>query len=190
MGRFTSRVLILLALGLGLPGRAAAQTITYHLHGETSNGTRLLKTTGPDAPATFVQNPNLRAYTIVPSTVTVTTFIAQTAVPGTIPANSTVTFTLWMKKTANFGTVYPAATLYFQDSNGITRTQLCSATGSTALTTTLTKFTLSCVISSSYSLTTSNPFLLYVEAAMTAGVGNHNVYPEIEIGRASCRERV
>ena len=99
MARASWRIaLFLFILGTTFVGKASGQTITYHLHVETSNGTRLLKTTGPDAPATFVQNPNLRAYTIVPSTVAVTTFIAQTAVPGTIPANSAVTFTLWMKK--------------------------------------------------------------------------------------------
>ncbi len=176
------RNLVLMATGwLVLSGTAAAQTITYHLHVETNgSGVALLKTAGPDAASTFVQSVDFKGITSVPYTSTLKTFVAQTAVAGTIPAGSTVTFTLWMKKTASWGTVYPTAYLFYQNADGFTRTPLCTATGSTALTTTLTQFTFSCTISSSYQLTGSNPYLLWVQATLTTGPGNKSVKAELD----------
>ena len=108
-------------------------------------------------------------------------FDTQSGVPnksGVIPAGSTVTFTLWMKKTSASGVIYPRAKLLLNSASG---TLICTTTGSTALTTTLTKYTLSATSSATVSMTTADRFYLWVGVNVTtAPTSNTNGEVDIE----------
>src|ERR1700724_2210001 len=138
------RLALALALSSVFSLAATAQTATYHLHKEASTintGFDKLLTTGPDASsialAATLTNKAAGEYLIKESE-------TQTSVPnspGVIPSGSTLSFSLWMRKTANVGTVFPRAKIRLNNASG---TLLCTATGTTALTTTVTKQTVSC----------------------------------------------
>src|SRR6266542_1941154 len=117
---------------------ANAQTATYHLHKEASatSGLFQLKTAGPDGTSLSVPSQNLKNLAV--GEYLIKAFDTQSLVPntsGVIPAGSTITFTLWMNKTSTSGVIFPRAKLRL---NNISGTLFCTATGSTALTTTLT----------------------------------------------------
>ena len=120
-----------------LPQISQAQTATYHLHKEasTSSGLDQLKTAGPDAASFALQTANLNGSAAGEKLVK--EFDTQAGVPnaaGVIPSGSTLTFSLWMKKTANLGAMVPRAKVKLNTTSG---TSFCTATGATALTTTL-----------------------------------------------------
>lgn len=181
MKRVVSLIVFAL-IAFAIPRINFAQTITYHLHKETlSNGRLELLTSGPDAASTASQSANLKNYNSVPFTQPFfQTFQSASAVPGFIAANSTASFAVWMQKTANFGTVYPYFALLYLNNDGVNVTQLCSATGTTAITTTLAKYSLSCQIPSTVGIGSTNPFVLYVGFYLTATVGNHNTFVNVD----------
>lgn len=155
-------------VALVLAGSATAQTATYHLHKEASStsGLNQLKTANPDASTIAVTSANLK--NLATGEYVVKAFDTQSGVPntaGVIPAASTVTFTLWMSKTANVGTMFPRAKLNLNNAAGAA---LCSSTGSTALTTTLTKYTLSCTTATNISMAATDRFYLWVGVNLTA----------------------
>jgi YD repeat-containing protein len=167
-------------LAIALDGSVSAQTATYHLHKEASSTTGLnqLKTAGPDAATSAITSANLKSLTT--GEYIIKAFDTQSGVPnaaGSIPASSMVTFTLWLKKTANVGTMFPRAKLRL---NSATGTSLCTATGSNALTTTLTKYTLTCTTAASISMTTTDRFYLWVGVNLTA-VGGSNFQGSLNI---------
>ena len=140
-----------------------AQT-TYHLHDDS--GVLQLKTAGPDRASIAVLSQNLKG--VVTGEYLIQQFPTASGVPnsrGLIPSGSTVNFTLWMRKTASAGTMFPRAKLF---RNGTSGTQICSRTGSTALTTTLTKLTFSCTTSSNITFASSDTLLLWVGINLTA----------------------
>jgi len=98
-----------------------------------------------------------------PYSVNIETFTSQSGAAGTIPASSTVSFAIWMKETASVSGIFPSFNLSYLAAGGAIPT-ICGATGSTALTTTLTKYQLSCSVPSAVTLTSANPFWLYVGA--------------------------
>src|SRR5713226_8739840 len=154
-------------LTVALEGYVNAQTATYHLHKEASSTSGLdqLKTTGPDAATVALTSVNLKS--LATGEYIIKAFDTQSGVPnvsGMIPAASTVTFTLWLSKTANVGTMFPRAKLNL---NSATGTSLCSTTGSTALTTTLTKYTLACNTASNISMAATDRFYLWVGVNLT-----------------------
>lgn len=149
------------------PGVVHAATATYHLHNEasTTSGLKQLKTGGPDAAAVALQtdltNKAVAEYLVQG-------FDTQSGVPnagGVIPSGSTVSFTIWMKKTANVETMYPRVKLYLNNASGA---QLCTATGTTAVSTTLTKYSLSCTTSSYITMYTTDRFYLWTGVNLTA----------------------
>ena len=103
---------------------------------------------------------------------------------GTIPPGATVTFSVWLKKSANWGTIYPYFKLWTYD-NGDPFTgslvPMCSVTGSSpgAISTTLSKFTLSCATSGAIVMTATRAYRLDVGAHIATGPGNHNVTVQI-----------
>ena len=166
---------------LACAATASAQTTTYHLHNEASTTATLkqLKTGAPDVASVAIQTANLR------NTATgeklLKEFDTQAGVPGTagsIPNGSTITFQLWMRKTASVGTLFPRAKLRLNNSAG---TSLCTATGTTAITTTLTKYTINCTTTANVILTASDRFYVWAGANMTAGSTSTNFMAELDI---------
>ncbi|MGZ7062341.1 MAG: IPT/TIG domain-containing protein [Candidatus Angelobacter sp.] len=159
-------LLLILSWVFSQPG--VAQTATYHLHKEASTITATddkLLTAGPDAASlaitTTLTSKAAGEYLIKE-------FETQTGVPntaGVIPSGSTLTFNLFMRKTANVGTVFPRAKIRLNDTNG---TLFCTATGTTALTTTVGKKTISCTTTSDISMTATDRFYLWVGVNLTA----------------------
>src|SRR5215207_7345945 len=153
MARTGLKLLSLLTLFLALAAVARAQTATYRLHREASATTGLfqLKTAAPDAASLAIQSANLR--NVAAGEYLVKAFDTPAGVPGaagSIPAGSTVTFSLWMRKTTTGGTIFPRARLRL---NSATGTILATATGATALTSTLAKYTFSATTTSAVTLT-------------------------------------
>lgn len=147
---------------------ASAQS-TYHLHrnNSTTSGLYQLKTAGPDQTSGSVQSVDLKAKPL--GEYIVKAFDTQAGVPnatGTLSAGSTITFTVWMKKTASAGTLYPRVKLNLNGSGGAS---VCTVTGTTALTTTLTKYTLAGTIGSSVSVAPSDRLYVWVGVNLTAG---------------------
>lgn len=134
-----------------------AQT-TYHLHDDS--GTLQLKTANPDTAAVALSSQDIK--NLSPGEFIINQFPTAAGVPGTagvILSGSTVTFNLWMKVTSTAVSSFPRAKLFLDSTSG---TQLCAKTGTTALTTTVTKYTLSCTTSANITLTASDTFLLWV----------------------------
>jgi YD repeat-containing protein len=153
---------------------ANAQTATYHLHKEASSSSGLfqLKSEGPDGTALAVQSANLKNLAV--GEYIVKAFDTQAGVPnssGVIVAGSSVTFTLWMAKTATAGTMFPRAKLNLNSAAG---TSICVLTGATALTTTLTKYTLTGTVPANVSMAASDRFYLWVGVNLTATTGVNN----------------
>src|SRR5882762_1736756 len=159
--------LLLMLLG-AFSVSGVAQTATYHLHREASAITAAddkLLTAGPDAASlaitTALTGKAAGEYLIKE-------FETQTGVPataGAIPSGSTLTFNLWMRKTANVGTVFPRAKIRLNNASG---TLFCTATGTTALTTTVTQLTFSCTTSANITMTASDRSYLWVGVNLTA----------------------
>jgi len=90
---------------------------------------------------------------------------------GVITAGSTVSFTLWMRKTGNPGTMLPRVKLNLNSSAG---TSICVVTGTTALSTTLTKYTLTGTVLPNVSMTAIDRFYLWVGVNLTASPNSNN----------------
>ena len=162
MASLIHRALAALALILAFGVYTQAQTSTYHLHKENSSTSGLfqLKTANPDGTTLAIQSANLK--NLAPGEYQIKAFDTQSGVPnvsGVIPAGSTITFTLWMKKSSSSGVIYPRAKLRLNNGAG---TLICTTTGSSALTSTLTAYTLSGTTSASVVMTTSDRFYLWV----------------------------
>jgi YD repeat-containing protein len=146
---------------------ATSQTATYHLHKEASTITTTfdqLKTAGPDA-ASVALTTTLTGKAA--GEYVVKEFETQTGVPnlsGVIPSGSTLTFSLWMRKTANTGTVFPRAKIRLNNATG---TLLCTATGATALTTTVANQSISCATTANISMAATDRFYLWVGVNLT-----------------------
>ena len=144
-----------------------AQNVTYHLHKDASSTTNLfqLKSAGPDAAAFAITSVNLKNKPA--GEYLIKEFDTQSGVPskaGVIPSGSTISFTLWIRKTANSGVIYPRAKLFVNNSSGAL---LGIATGTTAITTTLTQYNLSLTTSSAITMTASDRFYLWVGVNLT-----------------------
>ncbi|MBD0369821.1 MAG: IPT/TIG domain-containing protein [Pyrinomonadaceae bacterium] len=179
MARLACLIVLHLTLILALAGSAQAQTNTFHLHKDTSTATTptstnllQLKTTGPDSASVAVASSSLKNVAL--GEYFIRYFETQTGVPNTpglIPSGSTITFSLWMNKTGTSGTLYPRAKLYLNSAGG---TLICTVTGTTALTTTLTKYTLAATTTSNIILTGTDRFYLWVGVNLTAAATANN----------------
>ena len=179
--RFAHRFGFCLLLSLSVAVTTAAQTATYRLHREASTTANLfqLQPANPDAAVLAIQSANLK--NVAAGEYVVKQFDTQSGVPnaaGTIPAGSTITFELWLRKTSSSGTMFPRARLALNSAAG---TILGTATGATALTSTLTKYTFSTTTSANISMTATDRFYLWVGVNVTvAPTTNTNAELDIE----------
>ena len=154
---------------------ATGQTATYHLHKEASTINTTfdkLLTAGPDAKSISLSSSSLTNKAA--GEYVIKEFETQTGVPnasGVIPAGSTMTFVMWMSKSQNAGTVLPEVRLGL---NSATGTSLCSAIGSTGLTTTVSKITLTCSTSAAVTVASTDRFYLWVGIDLTQTSGSNN----------------
>lgn len=159
---------LLLILLWALVASSAAQTATYHLHKEASAivaTSDSLLTAGPDGASLAITTPLTSK---AAGEYLIKEFETQSGVPGSvgvIPSGSTLTFNLFMRKTANTGTVFPRAKIRL---NSATGTLFCTATGTTALTTTVAKRTASCTTTADIAMTATDRFYLWVGVNLTA----------------------
>jgi hypothetical protein len=141
---------------------ALAQTATYHLHAEASaitQGDLQLKPSGPDAAASALLSTDLSTFSGNGNPL-IATFETQSGVPGqagTIASGSTVTFKLWMRVTGSSGTIYPALELDYG-------TGVWLVNGTTALTNTLTQYTIIATLGSAATVATSDRAVLKISA--------------------------
>ncbi|HEY4677484.1 MAG TPA: IPT/TIG domain-containing protein, partial [Candidatus Angelobacter sp.] len=159
---------LLLLLSWAFSAAGVAQTATYHLHKEVSAITATndkLLTAGPDATSvaltTTLTSKAAGEYLIKE-------FETQTGDPntaGVIPSGSTLTFNLFMRKTANTGTVFPRAKIRLNNATG---TLFCTATGTTALSTTVAKQAISCTTTANIAMAATDRFYLWVGVNLTA----------------------
>ena len=161
---------------------AYSQTATYHLHREASPtaGRFQLNTPQPESAILAVQSAQLRNQGA--GEYLIKEFDSAAAnlpgIAGAIPSGSTVSVLLWMRKTDTFGTLFPRAKLLVNSAAGA---QLCVATGSAALTITLTPISLTCTTSSQVAMAVNDRFYLWVGTSMTAGPGNKALFAELDI---------
>src|SRR5438270_5816940 len=159
-------LLLIFSWALSLAG--VAQTATYHLHKEASAITAAddkLLTAGPDgtsvALTTTLTSKAAGEYLIKE-------FETQTGDPntaGVIPSGSTLTFNVFMRKTANTGTVFPRAKIRLNNATG---TLFCTATGTTALSTTVKQQAINCTTTANISMAATDRFYLWVGMNLTA----------------------
>ena len=173
-------------LVLIFPCDSAAQGVAYHLHKDTSqaqpqSSMLQLKTAGPDSTTAAVRSAN-NLKGLPAGEQLVRESETQASVPGAagiMPSGSTVTFTLWMRKTSASGTMYPRAKLALI-SNGTVGRVFCVVRGAAALTSTLTKYTLTATTTSNVTLATSDRFYLWVGVNQTAAPTT-NTYAEVNV---------
>ena len=159
-------LLLVLSWAFSLAG--IAQTATYHLHKEASAITAAddkLLTGGPDGTSvslttTLDQQGGGRI-----SDQGIETQTGDPNTAGVIPSGSTLTFNVFMRKTANTGTVFPRAKIRLNNATG---TLFCTATGATALSTTVKLQAISCTTTANIAMAATDRFYLWVGVNLTA----------------------
>jgi hypothetical protein len=174
-------ILLLVSFITLFGGNSRAQKLTYHLHKEASTTLQFdqLKAVGPDSTSTALVSNDLKG--LNPGEYLVQQFDTQAGDPngsGVIASGSTVTFALWMRKTANIGTVFPRAKVFVNNASG---TPFCTATGTTALSTRLSKLSFSCTTSASINVGNTDRFYLWVGMNLTAGSSSSSFQGELDI---------
>ena len=145
--------------------------VAYHLHKEASDINRLLRLRAapPDSAATTVQSGNIGNST---GEIAIKAFATDSAVPGvtgSIPGGTPITFTLYMRKTTGNGIIYPRVRARLNSDTGAL---LCQATGATPLTSTATRYPLSCT-TSSITMTSTDRIYLWVGVNVTTAPGGN-----------------
>jgi hypothetical protein len=158
-----------------------AQTTTYHLHKEasTTSGLDQLKSIGPDSTSFALLSNNLQSASV--GEYLIQQFDSQAGDPGnsgTIPSGSTVTLAFWMRKTASIGTMTPRAKVFLNSAVG---TPLCTANGTTALSTKLTKLTFTCNTSAAITVSITDRYYLWVGVNLTATSNSSTFQGELDI---------
>jgi uncharacterized protein YjdB len=168
--RQATRVLLAVGFMAGAATAAHGQSAVYHLHSEasTTGSFKQLKAAGPDVAQATLQTAALQGAAVGEKQIA--QFDTATGVPGTagrIPSGAMVSAVVWMRKTANFGTMFPRIKVRLNSSAG---TSLCTATGTTALTTTLTAYSISCTTTANVTVAASDR--LYVWAGVNLTVAS------------------
>jgi hypothetical protein len=159
--------------------KAPRPSATYHLHREPDGlGSYLLKPEGPDTAIFTIAPLDLKNAPL--GEVSIASFNTPDGVPnraGVILAGSTATVSLWMKNTGTVGTMYPRVKLSVDGGN----TFLCTSTSTSALTTTLTKYTLTCTTGADASMSATNRYYLWVGVNLTAGSSTKSFSSELDM---------
>jgi YD repeat-containing protein len=137
---------------------------TYHLDQAAGlQSTNLLTTASPTTGSTFLQTSDLKGLS-APGAAQVGAFSTLTGIPGSVLAGSIVNFTVWMNETAAVSGIFPNFILQTGILEYDAASEFCRVFGTNQLTTTLTKYQLSCTVPSSFSIASSASLWLYVEA--------------------------
>lgn len=163
------RVFAALAVVAFGPSISFAQSVVHHLHNEasTTSGFKQLNTAGPDVAQTVVQTAALQG--VATGEKKIIELNTATGVPNTagkIPSGATVSAVVWMRKTAALGTMFPRIKVRLNSSTG---TSLCTATGTTALTTTLTAYALSCATTANITMVAADRLYVWTGVNLTTG---------------------
>jgi len=171
-GATTGPVVVTIA-GLASNGSAftTLNEVIYHLHKETSDINRLLRlrAAAPDSAATTLQSGNIGNST---GEIAIKAFVTDPGVPGaagSIPSGTPITFTVYARKTTANGVIYPRVRALL---NGDMGALLCQATGTTPLTSTVTRYALSCT-TGAITLTSSDRLYLWVGVNVTGTPGGN-----------------
>ncbi|MEN3327397.1 MAG: hypothetical protein V7638_2204 [Acidobacteriota bacterium] len=154
---------------------------TYHLHvafSSTSPDLFTLETAGPQFGSFPLTSSNLKSLPV--GEYLIKAFDTQSPVlgkAGYIPAGASTTFTLWLKSTTSGGTMFPRAKLHLNNPAG---TNICTATGASALTTTITKYVLTCTTSTTIATSPTDRYYLWVGVNLTT-TSNKNFSGELDI---------
>ena len=145
--------------------------ITYHLHKEASDINRLLRlrTATPDSAASTLQSGNIGNST---GEIAIKAFATDPGVPGaagSIPNGTSITFVLYLRKTTANGVIYPRVRARLNSETGAL---LCQATGTTPLTSAVTRYALSCT-TGAITLTNSDRIYLLVGVNVTTTPGGN-----------------
>jgi len=145
--------------------------VTYHLHKEASDLNRLLRlrAAAPDSAAITLQSGNIGNSL---GEIAVKAFATDSGVPaasGVIPNGTPLSFDLYLRKTTGNGVIYPRVRARLNSNAGAL---LCEATGTTPLTSTVTRYLLSCT-TGAITLTSSDRIYLWVGVNVTAAPGGN-----------------
>jgi len=145
--------------------------VTYHLHKEASDINRLLRLRSavPDSAPTTLQSGNIGNST---GEVAIKAFVTDPGIPGAagaIPAGTPITFALYVRKTTGNGVIYPRVRARLNSDMGAL---LCQATGTTPLTSTVTRYLLSCT-SGALAMEATDRIYLWVGANVTSAPGGN-----------------
>jgi hypothetical protein len=157
---------------------AVLTQVTYHLHKEASDTNRLfrLRVEPPDS-ATSGQSANTGNAT---GEVVIKAFVTDSGVPattGSLPSGTPVTAVVYMRKTTSNGVMYPRVRARLNSDTG---PLLCQATSTTALTSVVTRYALSCT-TGAVTIAGTDRIYLSVGANITApGGGNTKAELSIE----------
>ena len=154
-------------------------TQKYHLRfiDSSTQGLFQLTTTPPDPPTATWFSSELKNQPV--GEYLIAAFDTQSPISGKqgyIPTGATTTFTLWMRTVASGGTMFPRAKLHLNSAAG---TNICTATGTTALTTTVTKYTLTCTASSNVIVGPTDRYYLWVGVNLTT-TSNKSFFPQLD----------
>jgi YD repeat-containing protein len=169
---------------IGWPRVGAAQTTqTYHLHKEVSSTNSTwdqLKPIGPDGTSIAIASADLKNTTATEAVIK--RFDTQAGAPGqggVIPANSSLSFTVFMSRTGTTGTFFPRFKVFVNSESG---TPLCTATGTSALTTSTVQVNINCQTGSSpIVMTSTDRFMLWTGVSITAGPGNRSATASVSV---------
>jgi hypothetical protein len=145
--------------------------VTYHLHKEASDINRVLRlrAAAPDSAATTLQSGNIGNST---GEIAIKAFATDPGIPGaagSIPNGTPITFGLYLRNTTGKGVIYPRARASLNSDTGAL---ICQATGTTPLTSTVTRYALSCT-TGAITLTSSDRIYLWVGVNVTATPGGN-----------------
>jgi hypothetical protein len=139
---------------------------TYHLHKEASDISHLLRlrVAPPDSAAATLQSGNIGNST---GEIAIKAFATDPGVPGatgSIPSGTPIAFALYLRKTTGNGVIYPRVRARLNSDTGAL---LCQATGTTPLTSVVTRYVLSCA-SGAATLTSSDRIYVWTGVNVTA----------------------
>jgi len=145
--------------------------VIYHLHKEASDINRLLRlrVAAPDSPATTLQSGNIGNSV---GEIAIKSFATDPGVPGaagSIPSGTPITFALYMRKTTGNGVIYPRVRARLNSDTGAL---LCQATGTTPVTSTVTRYAMSCT-TGAITLTSADRIYLWVGLNVTSSAGGN-----------------